>query len=272
MKSRLARLRVHAPSLVLAMLITNAASAQNADQLAKQLANPLASLTSVPMQFNYEREGGLAGDADRVRLNIQPVIPMDLGDDWNLISRTILPVISQEAFAPGAGTARGIGDVTQSLFFSPEAATRRGWIWGVGPALLVPTSSDPALGVDRWAAGPTAVALRQTATGWTYGSLVNHLWSADDEPERADVSNTLLQVFASKRIGPGRTVSAVVESTYDWEGEQWTVPLHLSVSQVMRIGGQLMSFQLGAGRYVEAAGNAPDWGMRLTTTFMFPKQ
>jgi hypothetical protein len=116
------------------------------------------------------------------------------------------------------------------------------------------------------------VALRQTASGWTYGTLFNHLWSVEDEPERADISNTLLQIFASKRIGPGRTVSAVVESTYDREGGQWTVPLHLSVSQVMRIGGQLMSFQLGTGRYVEGPGIAPDWGLRLTTTFMFPAQ
>jgi hypothetical protein len=254
------------------LLAANAAAAQNPDQLAKQLANPLASLTSVPLQLNRERAGGLDGEADRTRLNIQPVIPVRLSDDWNLISRTILPVVSQEAFVPGAGSARGIGDITQSVFFSPEAPTKRGWIWGVGPAALIPTASDDRLGADRWALGPTAVLLRQTPTGWTYGGLFNHLVSVDDEADRPDINSTLVQLFASKRIGPGRTVSASVESTYDGEGEQWTVPINVSVSQVVRMGRQLVSFQGGVGRYADGPEAVPEWGLRLTTTFMFPKK
>jgi hypothetical protein len=250
----------------------HAAVAQQADHLAKQLANPLAALTSVPLQLNYEREGGLAGEADRIRLNVQPVIPVSLSEEWNLISRTILPVVDQEELVPGAGSAHGIGDVTQSFFFSPDAPTSRGWIWGVGPVLLAPTASDDALGADRWALGPTAVALRQTASGWTYGSLFNHLVSVDDEPEGRDVQNTLVQLFVSKRIGPGRTLNAAVESTYEWEGEQWTVPVNVGVSQVVRIGRQLVSFQAGAGRYADGPDGVPDWGLRLTTTLMFPKR
>jgi hypothetical protein len=246
-------------------------AAQNNDQLAKQLANPLAALTSVPLQLNFEREAGLAAEADRVRLNVQPVIPKDLGDDWNLISRTILPVVNQDELAPGIGAASGIGDVTQSFFFSPDAMTKRGWTWGVGPVLLAPTASDEVLGADRWAAGPTAVLLRQTATGWTYGGLFNHLESFGGDGIEAEISNTLVQLFVSRRIGPGRTVSANVESTYDWEAEQWTVPVHVAVSQVLRVGRQMLSVQGGVGRYVESSDLAPAWGLRLTMTLMFPK-
>ena len=114
--------------------------------------------------------------------------------------------------------------------------------------------------------------LRQTGSGWTYGGLFNHLVSVDDDADARDVRNTLVQLFASKRIGPGRTVSASVESAYDWEGEQWTVPINVAVSQVVPLGGRLVSFQAGIGRYADGPEAVPDWGLRLTTTFMYPKR
>jgi hypothetical protein len=142
----------------------------------------------------------------------------------------------------------------------------------VGPAFLLSTASDDLLGTGQWAAGPTVVALRQTASGWTYGGLFNHLESFAGDDDRADVSSTLVQLFVSRRVGPGRTLSAQVESTYDWEREQWNVPLNVSYGRVMRIGRQMVSFHGGVGRYVEAPEVAPEWGVRFTTTLMFPKR
>src|SRR5262249_42746676 len=144
---------------------------------------------------------------------------------------------------------------------------RSGWTWGVGPVLLLPTASDPLLGGRKWGAGPTAVALRQTSTGWTYGALVNHITSFAGDAERSDINSTFLQPFVAKRIGPGRTLSANVEATYDWEGSAWTVPLNVSLSQIVPIRGRLVSLQVGAAWYVEAPTRAPDWGLRATVTF-----
>jgi hypothetical protein len=149
------------------------AHAQNADELAKQLSNPVSSLTSVPFQFNYDDGFGPPGDGDRFLLNVQPVIPASIGEHWNLISRTILPMVSQDDVVPGTGGQSGLGDLTQSLFFSPKAQIASGWTWGVGPALLVPTATDDLLGSEKWGAGPTAVVLKQSARGWTHGALVN---------------------------------------------------------------------------------------------------
>ncbi|MBF6023729.1 transporter [Lysobacter niastensis] len=245
--------------------------AQNADEVARQLSNPIASLTSVPFQFNHEHGAGVAGDGERLRLNIQPVIPFSIGEDWNLISRTIVPLIDQHGIIPGAGDQSGIGNVMQSLFFSPKAVTGSGWTWGAGPVFLLPTASDDLLGSDRWGIGPTAVALRQTSRGWTYGGLVNHIVSVGGGDGR-DISATFLQPFVAKRIGPGRTVTMNTEATYDWKQGEWTVPVNLGISQVIPARRQMFSVQGGVIWYAQAPELAPEWGLRFTLTLLYPKQ
>lgn len=259
-------------SLSLLMCIGLPAHAQNADQLAKQLSNPIANLTSMPLQLNYDHGAGIDDDGERIFLNVQPVIPMSIGEDWNLISRTVLPIIQQHEIFDGAGSQFGIGDTVQSLFFSPKALTGGGWTWGVGPALLVPTATDDVLGSEKWAAGPAAVALRQTHAGWTYGALANHLRSFAGDGNRADISATYLQPFVARSLGQGRTVSASLESTYDWEAAQWTVPLNVGYSKVSRVGSQLVSYQGGLRYYMEAPDSAAEWGLRFTFTLLFPRR
>lgn len=245
---------------------------QNADELAKQLSNPIASLTSVPLQFNYDDGIGASGDGYKVTLNVQPVIPVSISEHWNLISRTIVPIVYQDDIFPAEDSQFGLGDTVQSVFFSPKALTKGGWTWGVGPALLLPTATDDLLGGEKWGAGPTAVALRQTKSGWTYGALANHLWSFAGADDRADISATFLQPFLAKSLGKGRTLSFGVESTYDWKAEQWNVPLNVGYSKVSRIGKQLVSYQGGVRYYVQAPDNGAEWGLRFTFTLLYPKK
>ena len=214
-----------------------------AAELAKQLQNPIASLISVPMQNNFDWGAGPDGDGFQYKVNVQPVIPFALSEDWNLITRTILPIVYQENIV-GTSSQSGLADTLESLFFSPSKPTKSGWVWGAGPVFLLPTATDDLLGAEKWGAGPTAVVLKQSK-GWTYGALVNHVWSFAGESGREDVNATFLQPFVSYTTKTFTSFTLNTESTYDWQGHQWTVPVNLMVQQLMKIGKQPVAFQLG---------------------------
>lgn len=247
------------------------APTENAEELAKKLANPVAALISLPFQLNYDTDIGPDDKGDRWTLNIQPVIPFSLNDNWNLISRTILPVISQDDILPGTGNQDGIGDIVQSLFFSPKAPTDSGWIWGAGPVFLFPSGSDDLLTTDKWGVGPTAVALKQQGP-WTYGGLFNHIWSVAGDDDRSDVNQTFLNPFVTHTTKNAVSITAMTETTYDWESEQWAVPLMLVVTKVTKLGGQMFSFGGGVRYWAESTDGGPEgWGGRLVFTLLFPK-
>jgi hypothetical protein len=238
------------------------------DDLAKQLANPVASLISMPFQSNFDFGIG-PSDATRSTLNIQPVIPFELNEHWNLITRTILPVIDAKSPAPGIDDKFGIGDTVQTLFLSPKEPVN-GWILGAGPAFLWPSATDDLLGAGKWGAGPSVVALQQSGP-WTYGILANHLWSYAGESGRQDVNSTFLNPFLSYITDTKTTFTASPELTYDWVSEQWNAPVNLIASQLLKIGDQPISIALGGRYYFDGPRGGPEWGIRLNIVFLFPK-
>jgi hypothetical protein len=242
----------------------------SAAELAKKLSNPVAAMISVPFQLNHDSDIGPRREGERWTLNIQPVVPFDVSADWNLISRTIVPVVSQQDIVPGAGRQSGLGDVFQSLFFSPKAAAG-GWIWGAGPVLLVPTGSDPLLSARKWGAGPTGVALRQ-AGPWSYGMLANHVWSFAGNDSRADINASFVQPFVTYTTPTAWTFALNTESTYDWDREQWSLPVNANLSKVLRLGGQTLSLGGGVRYWADGPDSGPHgWGLRLSLTLLFPK-
>ncbi|HOX55260.1 MAG TPA: transporter [Candidatus Paceibacterota bacterium] len=237
--------------------------------LAKATLNPIASLISVPIQNNFDWGAGPADDGFEYKVTVQPVIPISLNENWNVISRTILPFIHRENYS-GPGTRSGLADTTQSLFFSPVKPGPGGWIWGAGPVLQIPTATDDLLGEEKWGAGPTAVVLKQQGP-WTYGTLFNHVWSFAGEERRADVNRTFLQPFVSYTTKTFTSIGLNTESTYDWQRSQWTVPVNLFVQQLLKVGKQPISLQVGGRYYAEGPSGAPEWGLRFQISFLFPK-
>lgn len=237
--------------------------------LAKKLSNPVADLISVPFQWNYN-EGYGDGGGHQSYVNIQPVIPISISPNWNLISRTVLPVVSQDDIAPGSGSQFGLGATTQSFFFSPKAPTGAGLIWGVGPAFLIPTATD-GVAPNQWGAGITGVALKQSGP-WTVGALANHIWSLTGNSRSGDVSATFLQPFLSYTTPKATSLTLNTELTYDWENKEWSVPINLLLAQVVKIGGHPVQFGLGARYWAQSPDDGPDgWGARAVVTLLFPK-
>jgi hypothetical protein len=270
--------RLAAP-LILSLLVTSPAFAQDpaaaapksgAADLAQQLANPVASLIQVPIQNNFDWGWGLDGHGFRYTVNIQPVVPLSLNSEWNLISRTILPVIAQHDVT-GPGTSQfGLGDVVQSLFFSPAKPTASGIVWGAGPVFLAPTATDRALGGGKWGVGPTGVILKIDGQ-FTYGALANHIWSIAGKDNRGDISATFVQPFLSYTTKSATTWTIQTETTYDWIGDNWLVPVAGSVSQLVVVGGQPISIGGGIRYWLASPTGGPDWGLRFSIAFLFPK-
>jgi len=238
------------------------------EALAKKLANPIASLISLPLQLNSDTDIGPDDDGDRTALNVQPVIPFTLNEDWNVISRTIVPIVSQDDVFPGAGDQFGLGDVVQSFFFSPAQSSP---IWGAGPVFLIPTATEDELGTEKWGAGPTGVVLQQ-AGPWTYGALANHLWSFAGEDDRAEINATFVQPFLAYTTPEAWTFTLQSESTYDWRDEEWSVPIHVMATKVVHFGSQLVSIGGGLRYWADSPDSGPEGlGLRVMVTFLFPR-
>lgn len=294
------RSKVFAAALSPLLTMCPAAIADSAEQaLALELANPVADLMSFPIQFNYDGNIGPADKGERLTVNVQPVIPVSLNEDWTVISRTIVPIIwqndvftgtsgfdetttatgpflfslSERDMSPRSGSQFGLGDTVQSLFLAPKPVPigqESSLILGAGPVLLLPTGTDDLLTTKKWAAGPTAVGLVQSGP-WTTGALVNHLWSFAGDSDRGDINATFMQPFVAYTTRDAWTFTLQSEATYDWEQGEFAVPLNGIVSKLVNFNGQMVSFSVGARYWADPAPGGPEgFGARFTTTFLFP--
>ncbi|MFD0987962.1 hypothetical protein [Methyloligella solikamskensis] len=254
----------------LALCLMGASGAQAQDNnLAQQAQNPIANLISVPFQNNTNFNVGPFGDEQNV-LNIQPVIPFKLNDDWNLVTRWILPVVYQPPVYQGDESDFGLGNFNPSFFFVTEVTPKL--MVGGGPTFLLPTNTDASLGVDKWGAGPTA-AVVWTPGKWVVGGLVNNIWSFAGDSSEPEVNQFLFQYFVNYNLKDGWYLTSAPIITADWNApsdDQWTLPLGGGVGRVFNIGHQPMNMSLSAYDNVIAPEGAADWQLRLQVQFLFP--
>lgn len=238
--------------------------------LAKAAQNPVANLISVPLQNNFNFGVG-PKDVMQYVLNIQPVIPISLNENWNLITRTIMPIISQPSPASGVPGAAGLGDINPTLFLSPAKSGKL--IWGAGPTFTFPTATDSMIGSGQWSAGPSVVALTMPGK-WVLGTLVNNQWSYAGWGDH-DVNRMLLQYFINYNLPNGWYLTSSPVITADWKADndnRWTVPIGGGVGKIQHFGKLPVNLQLGAYWNAETPRDfGADWQLRFQMQFMFPK-
>jgi hypothetical protein len=250
--------------------ICAAGAADDSDtELAKKTQNPVADLISVPFQNNFNFSAG-PNDATIYVLNVQPVIPLKLTEDWNLITRTIMPIINQPSLFPGDDSAFGLGDLNPTFFLSPAKPGKL--IWGVGPTFTLPTATDSRLGTSQWSMGPAAVALSMQGP-WVFGALANQQWSFAGWGDQ-DVSQLLIQPFVNYNLPDAWYLVSAPIITANWEassGDKWTVPVGGGVGKLFKLDKLPINTQLQAFYNVERPKFAADWQLRFQLQFLFPK-
>ncbi|MCF6223342.1 MAG: hypothetical protein L3J34_06395 [Flavobacteriaceae bacterium] len=239
-----------------------------AKELAIKLANPISNLISVPFQNNYDFNVGPLNGL-RYTLNIQPVIPISISEDWNLISRTIVPITYQKDVSVLDETDFGLGDIVQSLFFSPKSPTNNGLIWGIGPIFLLPTATNDVLGTKKWATGLNAVFLKLQGQ-LTYGALINHMWSFAGNGLN-DLNASFFQPFFTYATPKGSSYTIASENTRNWNNDLFGGFIGMYYAKVVKIKKQTL--QVGGGPKIYYGNNFmnPAWGFRINIISLFPK-
>lgn len=240
--------------------------ADGGDSLRQAAQNPVADLISVPFQNNTSFGFGPYGKPQHV-LNIQPVVPIRLTDDWNLITRWVTPIVSQPQLTPTGEREFGLGNIQPSFFLSPARPGQV--IWGVGAVLWLPTATDSTLGLNKWGGGPTAVAL--TAQGpWVIGALINNVWAGSGDRR---INQMLLQPFINYNLPNGWYLVSSPVITANWRapsGEKWTVPVGGGFGRLFRIGSQPINLSVQAFYNVIKPTFGADWSARLQLQLLFP--
>jgi hypothetical protein len=256
-------------AMLLVLIAHQSVWANETQELAQKSQNPVGNLISVPFEYNYDFEVG-PEEGDVQLLNIKPVYPMNLGE-YNLINRLTIPVSHQEERFPGEGSKNGLGNITYQAFISP--AQPGSVIWGVGPAITVPSNTDGRFGGDKWSVGPAAVVLKKTGN-WLVGTLITHSWSFAGDSDDNNVNLTSLQYFINYTLPSGWYFTSTPTNTANWDessSDRWKIPVGGGMGKLVRFGQLPIDARLQAFYNVEKPDGAADWSLQFQFKLLFPK-
>lgn len=235
--------------------------------LAKASQNPVANMVSLPVQYNFITAGGLGENTERI-INVQPVIPLPIGEDWLIVSRTVVPFVSVPVF--DAIKSHGIGDIQEQAYFTSSKPGKL--TWAVGPIFSFPTASAIALRTGQWGLGPTAVALVMPGP-WVIGALANNIWRIGGAAHREVLNTFTLQPFINYNLPRAWAISTAPLITSNWSapsGERWTVPVGIGVSKITHIVEQPLNLLIQYYHNLDHPSRAGSEQIRLEVVALWP--
>jgi hypothetical protein len=263
--------------IVLAMVILISANAAYADvstidaesSLAKKAQNPVENMISVPFNNNFNFNYGQDKQLQFV-LNVKPVIPIELNDSWNIITRTIIPVQVQPTL-PSGGYMTGLGDINPTFFLSPAHPGKI--VWGIGPSIILPTATRQQMGQGKYSIGPALVVLTMPGH-WVVGALTSTTWSVGGQSSRPGIEIFTLQYFINYNLPKGWYItSQPVISANRKPGSRysWTVPFGAGAGRVFHIGDQALNTALEVYKNVKTPQYQSNLQVELSISLLFPK-
>lgn len=247
--------------------ISTAVSAVSAAGIAKNLANPISNMVAVPIQYNFDRGIGQDGAGNNQTVTLQPVVPINLSGGNNFIVRPIVSAAIQNNVDGFSGT--GVGNIQLETFYTPKSDSS--FTWGIGPYLIAPSASGARFGSAQTGAGISAVGLTQSGP-WTAGLLLVRSWAIAGSNENGTVNNLYYQPFISYRTKDSWTFGVDLESSFNYDVRRTASQITASVSKLVMIGDQPISFAFGPKYNVGSVPGGPEgWGARATVTFIFSK-
>jgi hypothetical protein len=240
-------------------------------ELAEAAQNPIADMNMIPIQFNWYTGGGL-GDQTMMQTLIQPVLPLPLTKRWNVVSRTVIALISMPVGGENGDRAKGIGDIQEQIYFTPTKKHKV--IYGFGPVFSFPTSTNEVWATGQFAVGPNAVIVVMPGK-WLVGAVANNLWRFAGSDNTTAINSFYFQYFVNYNFNKGWALGTAPSITANWnapEGQQWTVPVGLNISKITVIGKQPLSLNIQYYYNVVRPDNEGSSQIRILVSFLFPKK
>jgi hypothetical protein len=228
-------------------------------------------MASIATTLDFDYHIGPGEDGHRTTVSFQPTVPLHLGEFWNVVSRSNIPVIYQEEIKPGAGSQYGFGDLTEALYLAKVQPGPRGWVWGAGPIIQIPIGTEDLLTNEKFSLGPSAAFVKQQ-DDFTYGLIASQLWSIGGSSQRPGVNVGLYSPFVTYRSENLWNLTLQVPVTYDFNGHQWTVPVLLEADKLVSFRQIPITISFGVRYWAEGPTSSPhDLSFRFGLTLAFPR-